>query len=257
MQEASEGELQDLVQPRISDSSGYALRYSDVDFIGISRADLDRTAARVTPLGMDEEQYAFLVSGLTLALGHDGLTTCDVRLQGSSVRVFAGAHKEVPWKRDEIYDEFVSRRGRIPAPIELDRICRALSEHWPDSSDRPLNPIFDLLHRVGIDRERSDYDLQLSSDEIDERARGELSTLGVRYSDHRVKHPNYNFIVKRLFEAVCPFLTLWAAHASDVLGRNIVIAAFPSSGPPDCSASIGGLSAHFRDGDWLVVRESQ
>lgn len=241
------------LEPPIKDESGYAIRTSDLKVVHLSSNSVHQWRSGLVPLGMTSDEYGFFVDSLRDALRLDGIQRCDVRLKGSCVNLFSGPHKRMPWERDDIADCFRKARRRLPEPHELNYISKSLDEAWPDPAQRPVQRLFDVLYRVRLDRCPSDVDLQISSDEIDERARHRLVELGLSTDSHRVKSPTYDFIRKDLFETVCSHLTLWSAHCTDVLGRTVAIAAFPGSGPPIRTTEPDVLlSSHFRDSDWIV-----
>jgi hypothetical protein len=67
--------------------------------------------------------------------------------------------------------------------------------------------------------------------------------------------PKYGFIAKDVFEAetMFPALVEWADRWTELTGRPVVPALFPSAGPPDTSAA--GVSSHFRESDWRIRPE--
>jgi hypothetical protein len=160
----------DVMDPPIADCSGYLVTVDDLDFLAIPLAMAGRWQMRSAPLGMDTDQYAALASALVGALFKDGIDSCDIRVQGSSAAFFSGRHKAMPWTRSDIFDLFRVLRNRIPTAMELDRIEHALKSQWTSSFRRPTQRPFDVLLRLGIARLPSDIDLQVSSDEIEERA---------------------------------------------------------------------------------------
>jgi hypothetical protein len=171
------------------------------------------------------------------ALARDGFRPeeLDLRLQGSSARFFSGEHKSLPLE-STLHDN----------PEALARM-----ESWfGDDADRPLRRPFDSMHRLGLDDEPSDYDLQISSDSMVEvcRLRWEANSL---HGD--LINRKYGFITKETFKAMFPDMWQWAAEWTERTGRPVVPALFSSSGPPDTSAA--GVSSHFRESDWLIHPE--
>ena len=234
--------------PGIQDTSGYSVTQGDLTFLDISDESVDLWKKRLAPLGMDEEQWAHFVDTLKNALALDGIAVADVRLRGSSAEFFSGAHKTLP-KITDVFDIFRDSRKRVPDVFELTRIQRALEGQWPENGARPLRRPFDVMHRLGIDRRPSDYDVMVCSDEIDARAKDLVAAAGVEANEHRVNSESYDFVRKDLVAEVCVHLHLWSLHLSDVLLRDVTIAVFDSDGPPERT---GPLSSHLRESDWLV-----
>lgn len=239
----------------LDDGSGYRVRDSDLQFLQITQEQLADFLKRRRPLGMREDQYDYFVQSLVRALDKDGIHTCDLRLQGSSAHFFAGHHKTMPWDRPTIIEEFRKLRERVPQPIEVDMIQAKLNDVWPSHEPRPRRRPFDVMFRIGIDRDLSDYDIQVSSDEIFQRTMSRIEALGIEVSEHMVVSSSYNFIRKDLVVDTCPFLSEWATLQTDILGRLVAVAAFPAVGPPNREAEIGPLSSHFKDSDWLIAQE--
>jgi hypothetical protein len=234
----------------IDDGYGYVVRQSDLDFLQIPEAAVDAWHARSCPLGMSAPQFAHFLETLERAFEADGILTYDVRLQGSAANFFSGHHKEMPWRREQMVEEFRKNRNRVPETFEIDLVEESLSRQWPDLS-RPRRRPFDAMYRLGLDRYPSDVDIQISADEVVDRARERIAELGVPADRLTTHSEHYAFVRKDLLEDTCPSLHLWSMRASDVVGRNVTMAAFSDGGPPDTGST---LSAHFRDDDWLLLQ---
>lgn len=244
----------DALEPPITDESGYRVRHVDVHFLHLSLADIEHWRSRKAPLGMTVSQFHYFIQTLGEALARDGINTVDVRLKGSSAQFFAGPHKPMPRTRAEIVQVFRALRDRTPEPDELDEISTRFHDLWDERSCPRQRP-FDSLHRLRVDRYPSDYDLQISSDEIVARARAQCDDLNIPLAAFRVESETYDFVEKDLLEKTCPFLVKWAFLRSDILGRQVTLAVFPSEGPPNRVASHGSLSSHFRASDWILISE--
>ena len=231
------------------------MRQRDLSFLNIAEAAIAPWHTKSLPLGLSERQYNGLRKDLLAALRQDGLRTdeCDIRLKGSSAGFFSGLHKTFPRARGEVFEMFVESRRRLPQDWEIDEMDHRLNRQWITDGAFPGRRPFDSMYCVGISRERSDVDLQISSDEILNRAVARLRALGLDPTEPRTKHPTYNFVQKHLVEAVVPETYLFALRTGDALGRGVSIAAFPSGGPPDVSDRVGELSSHFRATDWLIL----
>jgi hypothetical protein len=220
-----------------SDDSGYRVRPRDCEFLGISPEQVEHWANREAPLGMTPTEFKEFSGSLFEALERDGLSAkdLDLRLQGSSARFFSGEHKSLPLE-SEVHDN--------PA-------AQARMTSWlGDDADRPLRRPFDSMHRLGLEDEPSDYDLQLSSDKMAEACRSRWEADG---SEGDLVHRKYGFINKKIFEKTFPGLFDWAEEWTERTGRPVVPALFSGSGPPDTSAA--GVSSHFRESDWRIHPE--
>ncbi len=247
----------DCLEPPLGDGSGYLIRMRDLRFLRIDEFGVTRWRSRTAPLGLSERQYKALRAELGRALFQDGiaLERCDVRLKGSAAEFFSGHHKVLPRTRDDVIDEFRSLRKRLPAGWEVAEIEDRLSREWITDGDFPHRRPFDSMCRLGIDREPSDIDVQISCDEIVKRCQEELRALGQAPETARVIHEKYSFVRKDLVEAALPTLEVVRLRLTDSFGRGVTVAVFPSEGPPDVSDVHGLLSSHFRDEDWKMMTD--
>ncbi|OBF46957.1 toxin glutamine deamidase domain-containing protein [Mycolicibacterium monacense] len=219
-----------------TDDSGYRIQPRDCEFLGISPDQVEAWAEREAPLGMARGEFNEFSNSLFDALGRDGIGAedLDVRLQGSSARFFSGEHKSLPLESDLVeYPDAISR----------------MTTWFGDDEDRPLRRPFDSMHRLGLDEEPSDYDIQISSDQMVDACRHRWEADG---SQGDLVHPKYGFISKRVFGQMFPNLWEWAEEWTERTGRPVVPALFAGDGPPDTSAS--GVSSHFRESDWHIRR---
>lgn len=246
--------ITDRIDPPIEDGRGYHLRYRDLVFLDIGVDNVRDWRERRAPLGLSRRQYDALRAELTDALQRDSvpLDDCDTRLKGSSAEFFAAPHKPLPLDKDAIVELFRQCRGRVPSGWEVDEIYQRLTGVWLTDGDVPKRRPFDSMFRIGISREPSDIDLQLASDAVVRRCESLLTDLGLPVTDARMSNPVYNFVRKDLVESVLPNLYLFSLRLTDAVGRHVSIAVFPAAGPPDQSAEVGDLSAHFRPSDWCV-----
>jgi hypothetical protein len=247
----------DQLEPEIADSSGYRVRQRDLEFLGLTRSEIEAWRSRTRPLGLSDIQYRALVVGLAAALKRDGISTddCDVRLKGSASQLFSGAHKPMPITTDAIFDLFREEHERIPDAWELDEIAHRLHTSWIRDDKYPSRRPFDSMYRLSISRERSDIDLQLSSDILTKRCEDALVERGRSVTEARLKHPVYNFVKRDLVDDVLPNLYRFSLRMTDSIGRHVGIAVFPSAGPPDVSATKPELSAHLTSDDWILRLE--
>jgi hypothetical protein len=217
-----------------TDDSGYQITPRDCEFLGITPQAVADWHARRAPLGMTPQQYGDFRDSLFAALQRDGFSPddVDVRLQGSSAHFFSGPHKELP-----------------TAETIQDPAAAARYEQWRgDAQEHPLRRPFDSMYRLGLEPEPSDYDVQVSSDAMVARAEAVRQE---SFPDRELLHPKYGFVRKEIAESAFPELYANASEQGAALGRPVVPAVFPGSGPPDTSGS-GRPSSHFRDTDWLI-----
>lgn len=240
------------LDPPIADSNGYCLRGSDLLFLGIGLESVDRWRMRVSPLGMEAADYQWFADSLLQALQADGIRDFDVRLKGSSAVFFSGLHKAMPWQRADMLSVFLMSWGREPEVFELERAASKAEATWPSSDTRPGQRIFDSLHNLGLERGRSDYDVQICSRDIAERSHAHLLKLGISEDAFRIDHGTYRFINKRFVERTCEHLAAWTARASEVLRRDVTVAVFPTSSTPLRSADSGYTPALDPD-DWIIA----
>lgn len=243
-----------MIEPAITDGSNYRVAETDLDFLAITMDQVGRWRTG-TPLGLSQIQFDALRHELAFALQADGVTleAVDVRMKGSSASFFSGHHKAMPQSRSDIIDAFRDTRRRFPESWEVDEIMRRLTNEWLTAGPWPQRRPFDSLHRLNVAREPSDYDLQISSDEIVCRCEDVVTDRGQDASEARVKHPVYNFVRRDLVQYVLPRVDAMSLRMADALGRHVTLAVFPSAGPLNTSATFGELSAHFRESD-LVLR---
>lgn len=233
----------------VEDGHGYQLTVDDLAFLQISDDAVTAWHVRQRPLGMTANQFDHFARTLSAALDSDGISRANVRLQGSSARFFSGAHKPMPYTREAAVAEFRRNRHRIPEPFEIDDALQAMRALWPAEDRRPLRRPFDAMYRLGLDKVPSDYDVQISSTQIVDRARARITLLGIDPSRLVVHNPHYAFVDKLLVEDTCPALHLWSMKLSDIVRRTVAVAVFDDDGPPDAGTE---LSSHFRDDDWVL-----
>lgn len=224
---------------------------SDLAFVGVDKFALKMMAERQLPLGMSDDTYAEFCATLERALQRDGITDADVRIQGSSTHFFSGRHKQMPYRREDLFELFFSRHKIEPSDVQLKHFDSAITAQWPDAARRPLRRPFDVLHRIGLEASPSDYDVQISSDQALAIIEDELRIRRLDPSRIRIDHRDYNYVQKRFVENYFLYLEAWRMKAAMLVGRPVTIALFGASGPPVVDGN-EGVSSHFRDEDWIV-----
>lgn len=238
----------------VSDDSGYQVKDDDLAFLSLTPADVKAMTDHQIPLGMNAAEFEHFRDTLAIAATRDGIDDFEARLQGSSAKFFAGAHKEMAYERASVVDEFEAARQRLPEVLELRQIFDRMRAVWPDPADRPKRRPFDAYYKLGIERHGSDYDIQISSDELALRAREKLDQLELG-DEYEMRHPTYRFIKKSIVYYIAPNLTNWATLESDILGRKVTLAVFPGCGPERITDR-PEISSHHRVTDWILLEGS-
>lgn len=241
-------------------TDGYVVRPDDIDFLGLDEDAVTSFCNHAAPLGMTHRQYSDFKTTLFAAIKNDGITKADVRLKGSSVEFFSGHHKMMPFAgrridRNVIAEEFIKGRKRIPTEDELNAIEAKLKKHWPFELHRPRRRPFDAFFKLGIAEEKSDYDVNISSDEIMIRVVAFVKKRKLVPTKALIYTKPYGFINKLFFAETFPQIEAWRRAQHKALGRPVTVAAFPGCGPPNVGKKIGPLSSHFRDNDWSVKQD--
>lgn len=228
------------------------MRDADLDFLSITQDSITAMIEHRIPLGMNAREFENFCQSLRAAAQRDGVKDIDVRLQGSSARFFSGVHKKMSYDFKEVVQDFELERDRPPEELEVTQILERLGKLWPSPTNRPRRRPFDAYYNLGIARSRSDYDIQISSDSLVNRARQRTRILGEEYE---TRHPTYKFIKKGIVFEIAPHLEFWRNRQSDILRRNVTIAVFPGDGPERIDDNLLS-SSHHRPTDWVVMRAS-
>ncbi|MBQ1074639.1 hypothetical protein KBX06_15895 [Micromonospora sp. C31] len=214
------------------DDSGYRIQRRDCEFLGLTPDAVVGWAERRAPLGLTPPAFEQMAAALFDALEADGVRhdQVDIRLQGSSSNFFSGAHKRLPTE-EQISDH--------PEAVERMRA-------WRGGGVLPVRRPFDSMYKLGLE-EPSDFDFQISSDVMVERA---VAVGNSDFPDLCVVNKSYGFVTKKVARKCFPALFAWAEEYSKLSGREVVPAVFPGVGPPNRSAD--GVSSHFRPADWII-----
>ncbi|MEU9702537.1 hypothetical protein [Streptomyces sp. NPDC047981] len=239
----------DRVRGRPCDDTGYEIRAEDLEYLGLDEEQVEAWQRFEAPLGMSPEQYTEFKSSLNEALAEDGIDPeqVDIRLQGSSAQFFSGSHKDFPTEQD-LSDQ----------PEAQSRLADWMGDR--PESDRPARVPFDAKHRLGVDdgeggsEPPSDYDVQLSSSEMVDRATETWEATDPDQRRATVIHPKYDFVDKKTVEQTFPALAEWKDRWEQETGREVAPALFSSEGPPDRTDVGKGISTHFRETDWIINR---
>jgi hypothetical protein len=89
------------------------------------------------------------------------------------------------------------------------------------------------------------YDIQISSNDIENRCKAILNT-GL-LPPRPLNHPSYGFLDDRLVAIAAPRIVLWANSWTTKLQRTIAVKTFSSAGPQNKTPTIG---EPLRSGNW-------
>ncbi|MGW7366987.1 hypothetical protein ACWGI8_27025 [Streptomyces sp. NPDC054841] len=231
------------------DDTGYEIRAEDLEYLGLDEGQVEAWQRFEAPLGMTPEQFTEFRVGLNEALAADGIDPerVDIRLQGSAAHFFSGSHKDFPAERD-LTDQ----------PEAQARLTEWMGDR--PESERPARIPFDAKHLLGVEDSEgtceppSDYDVQLSSSEMVDKAKETWETADPDVRRPTVIHPKYDFVDKKTVEQAFPALNEWKNHWEQETGREVAPALFSSDGPPDRTDVGKGISTHFRETDWIINR---
>jgi len=105
----------------------------------------------------------------------------------------------------------------------------------------PTRHFFDSRYHLGLDTERSDYDIQVSSDRLAAR----MERYRLQYSNQQIVSTHGGHYKHAHVVIAFPILRHWANKWSSVTGRDINIAAFSGAGPEGASS--------FKANDWIMI----
>jgi len=221
-----------------ADDTGYGIQQRDLNFLGISRRQVEWWAMRLAPPGMTPAQFQEFRATLLTSLREEGIPTdqVDVRLHGSAARFFSSVLKTMPTEQELAGN-----------PQALAR----LQEWFGNDANRPVHRPFDAMYRLGLDPTPSDYDLNISNSAMVERARAWWEANG--RPGELIPRAGHGFLSKEVMTSAFPKLAAWHQQWSAALGRDVSYAVFPSQGPWDTVVR-DGVSVHFRNTDWIVHR---
>jgi hypothetical protein len=226
-----------------ADRNGWHPNERTLHYLGLTRAQIGWWRRGEALLGMTPTRYGEFRSSMLAALERDGISpgTVDARAHGSRARFYAGDHK--PFETDaELSRTAAGRKG--------------LEEWFGDDPNRPVRHMVNSRCRLGLD-EPSDYDINLSSDEMVRRAREKYDAsvaAGTPYREVWATRGDgtlaHGFLNDGLMHDTFPHVSDWADRWSQRLGARVSWAVFRSTGPT--AATPSGMSVRFRDTDWII-----
>ena len=236
------------VEPELSDGA-FVVTWHDVSFLGLTPESVSSWRSRACPLGLDVDGMGAFVDGLVAAIAADGLDgDVDVRLQGSAASFFSSSLKPMPLPDAASWAPmYVASWLDDPSPETLEAVSIRWTE-WLKGRAGPHRRPFDSLFQLGIVRDKSDIDVQVSSGVADARSPIACSVLG--YDDGW--NQRYGFLRDEVSALVAPHLISWSESETDRLDRVVAVKIFGAGGPPDVSDD-SPVSSHFQDSDWRLL----
>lgn len=160
----------------------------------------------------------------------------------------------MPFERSQLTEAYLTTRRRPPLNSELDDVTSTLQRQWPKDAQsdppRPRRRLFDVMYRLGVDPQQSDYDVQISSDQLLRIVENKLRDIGVEPDEIRIHNREYNFVRKELADNFLLCLSAWVDRAIELVQRPVTLAIFDSKGPPEIKGS--ALSSHHQEDDWVI-----
>jgi hypothetical protein len=211
----------------IFDSGGYAARSREFKVAELTIPELELMQDASVPLGMTAIQWRAFRDELWDALSQHGLHDADARIRGSTTRFFCGVHKPFPKSSAALLSQATPLESLSPGDL-LDRWVRfGYQDQRP--VEIPNNHYFDGRMCLGLVRHRSDYDVQICSD-----------NLAIILREYQCKHPSEQVVsshgghfkhvfLAKLFEQLDHWSMRWAVR----LDRDVNMAGFATGGPAD------------------------
>lgn len=220
--------------PEVVDRSGFVHANREFAFSGQSPEQVQDMRDQRAPLGTNPEQWDTCTRELNDALAAEGLDDADVRLKGSGAGFTSeNPNKTFPQSEDDLAARVAEHHRDAPEEERNHHVEEAVARYrdagFSDDGPKPAAPFFDSMYNLGATDEKSDYDMQLSSDTLADRFRQEEQndpTTKWR-SDHggHFKHQH--------LERLAPALSGWASRWENTFGRDVTIATFDGNGPGD------------------------
>ncbi len=222
--------------PVVSDD-GYTATLRDLAVAGVDDGAIRAMQTRTAPLGFAPEDWKSCVAELRAALIASGLDDADVRIRGSSTRFFSDNPEKCFPRSEAAYLEDAFAVGLSEG--EARERWRRLG--FASGGALPTRHFFDSRYHLGLDTQRSDYDIQVSSDRLAAR----MERYRLQYSNQQIVSTHGGHYKHAHVVIAFPILRHWANKWSSVTGRDINIAAFSGAGPEGASS--------FKANDWIMI----
>lgn len=239
--------LQAQVATPISDGHGYTITAQDAWFFGMSGAQLANWRSRRAPLTLSPAEFSTFVHELYAAAAADGLDgSLDLRLKGSSAGFWSNPMKAMPGDAEEAAELYQSKTKAWPTKAWCARVAKRFAQ-WlgPDRvGDKDAVPTyrpFNALFTLGILDEKSDVDVQLSSNQAAAKIDAVCAADGISPCQDKA----YGFYRKTPTFKALPAITAVMDRWAEAFQLDFTYAVFPSGGPDNFLSS-------FRPTDWVL-----
>lgn len=232
----------------ITDGHGYTITAHDAWFFGLNGTQLANWRARTAPLTLTPGQFNTFTHELFEAAAADGLDgRLDIRLKGSSAGFWSNPMKAMPADAEQAADLYFSKKKAWPDKAWCARVAKRFAE-WlgpdrvGDEDAVPTYRPFNALHTLGILDDKSDVDVQISSDQ----AAAKITAVCTATGTSPCKSDTYGFFRKTPAAQALPAITAMLGRWEDVFKLDFTYAVFPGSGPDNYLSS-------FRATDWIIA----
>jgi len=238
-----------LVDRQTSEVREHPILHRDCEAAGVTPESVHAMIDRDRPLGFESpEQFQRFREDLHDSLRGAGLRDAEVVLKGSAGTFWSeNPTKTFPTSVHEVR-ALAEANGQSPDIAE--QRYRDAGYAAPDVA-QPEKLGWDIATNLGLTPERSDYDLQISSDRLSDEVRRLQESKGL--PDERVVSPKGGHMRESaVLDATKPdvggsALQDFKERWTDELGRDVNLAGFPGGGPPAEHPSAR------RDDDWVII----
>lgn len=231
----------------ITDGHGYTLTAHDAWFFGMTAPQLANWRARKAPLTLSPTEFNEFTHELYAAAAADGLDgRLDIRLKGSSAGLWSNPMKAMPRNAEQAAEIYQAKEKKWPTKAWCQRVAKRFAE-WlgPDRvGDKDAVPTyrpFNALSVLGVSDDKSDVDVQISSNQAAEKITAVCTADGIT----PCKAASYGFFRKTPTFKALPSIAALMNRWADTHQLDFTFAVFPGSGPDNYLSS-------FRPTDWIV-----
>ena len=232
----------------ITDGHGYAITARDAWFFGMNGAQLANWRTRRAPLTLSPPEFNQFVQELYAAADADGLSgRLDIRLKGSSAGFWSNPMKAMPRNAEQAAEIFEAKTKQWPSKAWCQNVAKRFAQ-WlgPDRvGDKDAVPTyrpFNALSVLDISDDKSDVDVQISSDQAAEK----IAAVCAADAVSPCKAEAYGFFRKTPTFKALPAITAMMDRWANAFTLDFTFAVFPSSGPDNYLSS-------FKTTDWVIA----
>lgn len=244
---AASRRLQAQVATPITDGHGYTITTQDAWFFGMTGAQLANWRSRRAPLTLSPAEFNTFVHEFYAAAAADGLDgKLDIRLKGSSAGFWSNPMKAMPRDAEEAAELYQSKKKAWPSKAWCANVAKRFAQ-WlgPDRvGDKDAVPTyrpFNALFTLGILDDKSDVDVQVSSDQ----AAAKIDAVCAADNISPCQDKAYGFYRKTPTFKALPAMTAMMDRWAQAFALDFTYAVFPSRGPDNYLSS-------FRPTDWIL-----